>query len=102
MRFPALTGLAAAVLAVCAAGAQAGTPRLADDPYPSTYQPVASAPVLIRNATVLTGDGPGRAHADHRRTRIQDLFASFHRDTTGLALEPAAQAALERIGTLSA
>lgn len=46
---------------------------------------------------VLTGDGPGRAHADHRRTRIQDLFASFHRDTTGLALEPAAQAALERI-----
>lgn len=57
MRFPALTGLAAAVLAVCAAGAQASTPRLADDPYPSTYQPIASAPVLIRNATVLTGDG---------------------------------------------
>ncbi|MFU2487203.1 exonuclease SbcCD subunit D [Thauera sp. WH-1] len=45
----------------------------------------------------LTGDGPGRAPADHRRTRLQDLFASFHQETTGLALEPAAQAALDRI-----
>ena len=45
----------------------------------------------------LTGDGPGRATADHRRTRIQDLFASFHEETTGVALEPAAQAALDRV-----
>ena len=45
----------------------------------------------------LTGDGPGRATADHRRTRIQDLFASFHLETTGVALEPAAQAALDRV-----
>ena len=45
----------------------------------------------------LTGDGPGRATADHRRTRIQDLFASFHEQTTGVALEPAAQAALDRV-----
>ena len=45
----------------------------------------------------LVGEGPGRATADHRRTRIQDLFASFHEQTTGVALEPAAQAALDRV-----
>lgn len=45
----------------------------------------------------LVGEGPGRATADHRRTRIQDLFASFHLETTGVALEPAAQAALDRV-----
>lgn len=45
----------------------------------------------------LIGDGPGRAAADHRRTRIQDLFASFHQETTGAAMEPAAQAALDRV-----
>ena len=28
-----------------------------DDPYPSTYQPIASPPVLITGATVLTGTG---------------------------------------------
>ena len=45
----------------------------------------------------LVGEGPGRATADHRRTRIQDLFASFPLATTGVALEPAAQAALDRV-----
>ena len=45
----------------------------------------------------MVGDGPGRAAADHRRIRVQDLFASFHEDATGLGLEPAAAAALERI-----
>lgn len=45
----------------------------------------------------LIGDGPGRATDDHRRTRIQDLFASFHEEATGVALEPAAQAALDRV-----
>jgi imidazolonepropionase-like amidohydrolase len=29
----------------------------APDPYPSTYQPLAAAPTLIRNATVLDGAG---------------------------------------------
>ncbi len=33
------------------------TPLLADEPYSSTYQVPASAPTLIRGATVLTGDG---------------------------------------------
>ncbi|MBS0542233.1 MAG: exonuclease SbcCD subunit D C-terminal domain-containing protein, partial [Proteobacteria bacterium] len=45
----------------------------------------------------MVGDGPGRAAADHRRIRMQDLFASFHEDTTGLTVEPEAAAALERI-----
>ena len=45
----------------------------------------------------LTGEGPGCVTADHRRTRIQDLFASCHEETTGVALEPAAQAALDRV-----
>jgi exonuclease SbcD len=45
----------------------------------------------------LIGDGLGRATDDHRRTRIQDLFASFHQEATGLAMEPAAQAALDRV-----
>lgn len=45
----------------------------------------------------LAGDGPGRAAADHRRVRMQDLFASFHRDTTGLPLDGDGVAALERI-----
>jgi exonuclease SbcD len=45
----------------------------------------------------LVGEGPGRATADHRRTRIQDLFANFHQEAAGVALEPAAVAALERV-----
>ncbi len=36
----------------------------AADPYPSTYHPVASPPVLIRNATVLTGTGERLDGAD--------------------------------------
>ncbi|MHA7871829.1 MAG: amidohydrolase, partial [Hyphococcus sp.] len=34
-----------------------GPARPAADPYPSTYAPYASAPVLITNATILTGAG---------------------------------------------
>ena len=45
----------------------------------------------------LSGDGPGRAAADHRQLRVQDLFAGFHRDVTGLALDTAEHAALERV-----
>ena len=32
-------------------------PLAADEPYPSTYQPLPSGPVLIVGATILTGDG---------------------------------------------
>ena len=35
-----------------------------DAPYPSTYAPVASGPVLVRNATVLTGTGQRLEGAD--------------------------------------
>lgn len=45
----------------------------------------------------LAGDGPGRAAADHRRVRMQDLFASFHRDTTGQPLDEAGAAVLDCI-----
>jgi imidazolonepropionase-like amidohydrolase len=34
------------------------------DPYPSTYQPIAANPVLIRDATILTGDGGRLDDAD--------------------------------------
>ena len=42
------------------AGRRAGAAAL----YPSTYKVPASAPTLIRNATVLTGTGVRLEHAD--------------------------------------
>ena len=66
--------LAAAVLAACAAepgksAAPAATSEAAKSApsaplYPSTYQIPASAPVLIKNATVLTGTGARLDNAD--------------------------------------
>jgi len=50
-----------------AADAPAAKPaasRFAYDPYPSTYRPIASPPVLIRGATVLTGTGSRLDDAD--------------------------------------
>lgn len=38
--------------------------RFTQDPYPSTYQPLASGPVLIQHATVLTGTGERIDDAD--------------------------------------
>ena len=46
---------ARSLLAACAAWAIGA--HAAHDPYPSTYQPPASTPTLIRNATVLDGTG---------------------------------------------
>jgi len=40
------------------------TPASVAKPYPSTYQRIGSAPVLIRNATVLTGTGERLDSAD--------------------------------------
>jgi len=62
----ATTGLAAALAFLSAVDA---TPAHASggwtaDPFPSTYAPVASAPVLLRNATVLTGTGERLEGAD--------------------------------------
>lgn len=42
-------------------------------------------------------DGPGRAAADHRRIRIEDLFASFYAETAGRPLEPEAIVTVQRI-----
>ena len=65
----ALAAALAALLAGCATTgtsgpASAASTRFTDDPYPSTYQPIAAAPVLIRGATVLTGTGTRLEGAD--------------------------------------
>lgn len=71
MMKPFCAALAAALLAGCAAGATkdappaaAARPSFTDDPYPSTYRPLASPPVLIAGATVLTGTGARLDDAD--------------------------------------
>ena len=46
------------------AGQAAGASRFAQDPYPSTYRAIASSPLLISNATVLTGTGQRLDAAD--------------------------------------
>ncbi len=63
--------LAAALLAGCASTASprgdappASAMRFTDDPYPSTYRALASQPVLITGATVLTGSGERFENAD--------------------------------------
>ncbi|WP_240097363.1 amidohydrolase [Thermomonas flagellata] len=66
---PIAAAVLAALLAGCAGAPQkpaaAGKPYdFAADPYPSTYRPVASAPVLLQHATVLTGTGQRLDDAD--------------------------------------
>src|SRR3712207_2082895 len=64
---------AAVALTICACATpstpQATPPAAAaatkpSEPFPSTYQPPASSPTLIRNATVLTGTGARLDNAD--------------------------------------
>ncbi|HYM87404.1 MAG TPA: amidohydrolase [Pseudoxanthomonas sp.] len=45
-------------------GSAAAKSRFTQDPYPSTYRAIAAGPVLIRNATVLTGNGERLDGAD--------------------------------------
>ncbi len=59
--FRILVATACAALTVSAAAA---SPAPSADPYPSTYQPVASGPVLIRHTTLLTGSGERLDDAD--------------------------------------
>jgi len=69
---PIAAAVATILLAACTTGAhvksdapQSSTkPRFLDDPYKSTYQRVASPPVLISGATVLTGTGTRLDGAD--------------------------------------
>jgi imidazolonepropionase-like amidohydrolase len=60
MRTPTL-GAALALTLLSSPAALAAQWR---DPYPSTYAPIPSAPVLIRDATVLTGTGQRLDGAD--------------------------------------
>ncbi|MRG99397.1 amidohydrolase family protein [Xanthomonas sontii] len=53
-----------ACLGVALCGPAAAASRFVDDPYPSTYRALASAPVLIEHATVLTGTGERLDDAD--------------------------------------
>ncbi len=59
---PLLTATLVAMTAL--AGASAPSFAATPDPYPSTYQAIASGPVLLRNATVLTGTGARLDGAD--------------------------------------
>ncbi len=59
-----LLPLAAALLLGLATQVDARVTVLKDDPYPSTYTPVASGTTLVRNATVLVGDGTRLEAAD--------------------------------------
>ena len=63
MRTTLLAGL---ILASLGGSALAATPtsRFTQDPYPSTYKALASGPVLLANATVLTGTGERLDGAD--------------------------------------
>ncbi|MCD9006268.1 amidohydrolase family protein [Luteimonas sp. XNQY3] len=63
--------LAVALFGGCATTSTSGTPAASSDTshvgataYASTYAPIASAPVLIANATVLIGDGQRLEGAD--------------------------------------
>ncbi|AOX61872.1 MULTISPECIES: amidohydrolase [Stenotrophomonas] len=56
-------GVGLALMSIVSAPAPAAS-RFLQDPYPSTYAPIASAPVLISNATVLTGTGVRLDNAD--------------------------------------
>ncbi len=67
---PLIAALGAVLLVGCAHSAStqkpesASKPRFTDDPYASTYRPIASPPVLISGATVLTGTGQRLEGAD--------------------------------------
>ena len=56
-------GIGLALLSLAAVPATSAS-RFVQDPYPSTYQPRGSTPVLIHNATVLTGTGERLDDAD--------------------------------------
>ena len=56
-------GVGLALMSIVSGPAPAAS-RFVQDPYPSTYAPIASAPVLISNATVLTGTGVRLDNAD--------------------------------------
>ena len=76
MRTTLLAGL---ILAVLGGGALAATPasRFTQDPYPSTYRAIPAAPVLLANATVLTGTGERLDGADRLGMMLRPQFWSM-------------------------
>lgn len=65
MSRPVVAALAAALMIAAAAPCAAGRDvPAATQAYPSTYEPIASPPVLIQGATVLTGTGTRLDNAD--------------------------------------
>lgn len=56
--------LFAALGAALLCGPASAASRFVQDPYPSTYHALASGPVLIQHATVLTGTGQRLDDAD--------------------------------------
>ena len=80
---PAIAGLAVVGTIACGfAPDAAAASRFTDDPYPSTYQPLPSEPVLLRNATVLTGTGQRLDGADvlMREGRIVQVGTGLQAD----------------------
>src|SRR3546814_10116049 len=69
--------LGATLLAGCATTAQTGGAQAgsAGDPYPSTYAPIASPPVLISGATVLTGRS--EEHTSELQSLMRTSYAVF-------------------------
>ncbi|NZA27264.1 amidohydrolase [Luteimonas sp. SJ-92] len=61
---PLTTALAAVLLLAPAYAQDARPSRFAEDPYASTYSPIAAPPVLITGAVVLTGNGERLDGAD--------------------------------------
>ncbi|MDZ4348412.1 MAG: amidohydrolase [Xanthomonadaceae bacterium] len=86
MRLPHQIGLAAALL-----GATALTSAAEPAAFASTYAPVASPPVLIRGATVLTGDGQRLEASDllMREGRIVGLGAGLDAPDDAIVLDGA-------------
>src|SRR3546814_7498764 len=82
--------LGATMLAGCATTAQTGGAQAgsAGDPYPSTYAPIASPPVLISGATVLTGTGTrldgtdvllqdGKVRSEENTSELQSIMSTM-------------------------
>jgi imidazolonepropionase-like amidohydrolase len=60
----ALTAVIGLVSACGVVDVASAASRFTQDPYPSTYRPIGSGPVLIQHATVLTGTGERLDDAD--------------------------------------
>ncbi len=82
MRLGTLTAIAAALLLAACATTSIETPDEPSVPFASTYAPAPSTPTLIRNATVLDGNGGEFANYDvlMRDGRIVSIGANLSAD----------------------